>query len=227
MNCEHAVDLIIDSLLDELDDRQRVDLERHVQSCESCQAEAERLAAVWRGLGQVGLGLSEGRVRARSGGPSVPRFGRHAPLLRTAAAIALILLGGAGGYLLGRDGSPAESADVGPAAAAPAGAERFLLLVRGEDPQGPVTGDRLVREYQAWAASLARQGRLVGANKLMDEPGRWISAPMVEETRRTSDVSGYFLISASGYDEAVAIAESSPHIKYGGTFEIRQIDPLE
>ena len=84
----------------------------------------------------------------------------------------------------------------------------------------------MVGEYQAWAGSLARQGQLVGANKLKDEPGRWISAPTAGETRSRSDVSGYFLVSASGYDEAVEIAGSSPHIKYGGTFEIREVDPV-
>jgi hypothetical protein len=102
----------------------------------------------------------------------------------------------------------------------------FLFLVRGEEPQAAVSGDTLVREYQAWASSLAQQGRLVGANKLMDEPGRWISAPTLGETRTRSDVSGYFLVSAAGYDEAVEIAGSSPHIRYGGTFEIRQVDPV-
>lgn len=99
------------------------------------------------------------------------------------------------------------------------------VSVDGE-PVMRVTGDTLVQEYRAWAASLANEGRLVGANKLTDEPGRWISAFAAVETRTGSDVSGYFLVSASGYEEAMEIARSSPHIKYGGTFEIRQIDPV-
>lgn len=218
MKCEHAVDLIIDSLLDELDDRQRIDLDQHVGSCESCAAESRRLTRTWQELGELGLRPSERWAIATGRTPPAPWHRRYAPYLRAAAAVALVVLGGAGGYLLGNGRSPA--------APAPRGAATFLLLVRGEEPQASVTEDRLVREYRAWAISLAQQGRLVGGNKLMDEPGRWVAAAAAVETRSRSDVSGYFLISASGYDEAVQIAESSPHIKYGGTFEIRQIDPL-
>lgn len=218
MKCEYAVDLIIDSLLDELDDRQRIDLERHVHSCQSCAAEAERLSATWQELGKLGLSFSERGAVAAGRTPPALWYRRFAPHVRAAAAVALVALGGAAGYLLGNGGSPS--------APAPTGAATFLLIVRGEEPQALVTEDRLVREYRAWAASLAQQGRLVGGNKLMDDPGRWVSAPTAVETRSHSDISGYFLVSASGYDEAVQIAESSPHIKYGGTFEIRQIDPL-
>ena len=176
------------------------------------------MGALWKGLGEL------------SAPPAAPRAGivfrrrlaatrqqRYAPLLRAAAAVALLLVGGAGGYLLRGPGlAPVPTA----------GASTFLLLVRGEEPLAPVSGDTLVKEYGAWAASLAEQGRLVGANKLMDEPGRWISAPASRDTRARSDVSGYFLVSAAGYDEAVEIAGSSPHIRYGGTFEIREVDPL-
>jgi hypothetical protein len=213
MKCEHAIDLIIDSLLDALDEKQRNDLDVHVQSCKTCAAEAERIGALWRGLGQLGLSPAAGQA---AGGPgrrmATARWNdRYGPFLRAAAGVALVLLGGAGGYLLRGDGSPPRLPTMG--------ASTFLFLVRGEEPQGPVTG-------QAWAASLAREGHLVGANKLMDEPGRWISASAAGETRTRSDVSGYFVVSAAGYDEAIEIALASPHIKYGGTFEIRQVDPL-
>lgn len=220
MKCEHAVDLIVDSLLDELDDGERRELELHIQSCESCAAEAERMGALWKGLGELSVPPAAPHAAVVLGRrlATARRQYRYAPLLRAAAAVVLILLGGAGGYLLRGDGAPRSVPAIG--------ASTFLLLVRGEEPQGPVTGDSLVREYQGWASSLAHQGRLMGANKLMDEPGRWISAPTAGETRTRSDVSGYFLVSASGYDEAVEIAGSSPHIRYGGTFEIREVEPV-
>jgi hypothetical protein len=82
----------------------------------------------------------------------------------------------------------------------------------------------VVQEYRDWAVSLASDGRLAGANKLTDEPGRWISGSPAGEIRTRSDVSGYFLVNASDYDEAIEIARASPHIGYGGTFEIRQVD---
>jgi hypothetical protein len=82
-----------------------------------------------------------------------------------------------------------------------------------------------VREYRDWALSLADEGRLAGANKLINEPGRWLSGSTAD-SRTTSDIQGYFLVQASGYGEALEIAAASPHVRYGGTFEIRQIDPV-
>jgi hypothetical protein len=219
MKCEHAVDLIIDTLLDALDDGQRRDLAVHIQSCESCAAAAERMGALWEGLGELRLppAAPDAGITFRHRLAATRWQQRYVPFLRAAAAVALLVIGGAGGYLLRGDGPRSVPAMEG---------TTFLFLVRGEEPQAAVSGDTLVREYQAWASSLARQGHLVGANKLMDEPGRWISAPTSGETRMRSDVSGYFLVSAAGYDEAVEIAGSSPHIRYGGTFEIRQVDPV-
>ncbi len=220
MKCEHAVDLIIDSLLDGLDDEQRRDLAAHISSCESCAAEAERMSTMWQGLAELRAPQAARHAAFELGRrlATARRYHRFAPVLRAAAGIALILLGGWAGYML-RVTGPSPSVPT-------TGASTFLFLVRGEAAQALVTGDSLVREYQAWAASLANEGRLVGANKLTDEPGRWISASTAGEARTRSDVSGYFLVNASGYEEALEIAVSSPHIKYGGTFEIRQVDPV-
>lgn len=220
MKCEHVVDLIVDSLMDTLDDGQRRDLTAHIASCKSCAAEAERMGALWSGLGELSLPPAAPHAAVAFGRrlATLRRQRRYAPVLSTAAGIVLLLIGGAGGYLLRGDGSPPSVPAMG--------ASAFLFLVRGEEPQAVVSEDSLVGEYRAWASSLAQEGRLVGANKLMDEPGRWISAATAGETRTRSDVSGYFLISAAGYNEAVEIARSSPHIRYGGTFEIRQVDPV-
>ncbi len=221
MKCENAVDLIVDSLMDSLDDEQREDLSAHIQSCESCAAEGAKMKEIWNGLGDLtvpkpapqaafefGRRLSQARNQRR-----------YAPLLRAAASIALVTLGAAGGFLARGDGSPTS--------APLTGSSTFLLLVRGEQPENSLPGERLVQEYRDWALSLADEGRLASANKLADEPGRWISGSPETESRTRSDIQGYFLIQASGYSEAIEIAGASPHIRYGGTFEIREIDPTD
>jgi len=219
MKCENAVDLIVDSLMDSLDDHQQQELAAHIQSCPSCAVEAEKMKDLWEGLGELRVPMPSSQAafalgRRVSAGRS--RY-RWAPPLQAAAAAALLLLGGVGGFLARGSGSPPGSASTDTS---------FLLLVRGEEPQGAVQGEALVQEYQAWAASLASDGRLVGANKLMDEPGRWVSGAAARDPRTQSDVSGYFVVNAASYGEAIEIARSSPHIRYGGTFEIREIDPL-
>jgi hypothetical protein len=37
--------------------------------------------------------------------------------------------------------------------------------------------------------------------------------------------SGFFVVTADGYDDAVQIAQGSPHVKYGGSISVRAIDP--
>jgi hypothetical protein len=44
---------------------------------------------------------------------------------------------------------------------------------------------------------------------------------------RENAIGGYFLIRARDYQQAVSIAENCPHLRYGGTIEIRQIDSGE
>jgi len=122
--------------------------------------------------------------------------------------------------------------------AAPAEVPTFALLLHqpaGFDPlTGPVTsGDpmRRVREYTEWARSGA-QGAVIGGKKLKDvgrilrrDAGGLVSV----ETDPTVPsepgwLGGYFLIRASDIDEAERIAATSPHLDYGGTIELRQVD---
>jgi hypothetical protein len=222
MKCENAVDLIVDSLMDSLDDEQRKELSAHIQSCESCAAEAEKMTATWKELGELTVPRPAPQAAFEFGRRLTAQRSRHryAPLLRLAASIALVLLGAAGGSFLARSGEA-------PPGAPPGGGTTFPLPVRGDQPDDQVPGERLVQEYRDWALSLAGEGRLAGANKLTDEPGRWLSGSAAGDDRTRSDIQGYFLVNASSYSEALRIAEASPHIRYGGTFEIRQIDPTD
>lgn len=87
-----------------------------------------------------------------------------------------------------------------------------------------------VKEYSAWAKGVGQAGLLLGGEKLKDEAlllsvvnGRTtISENRVGSTENA--IAGYFLIRAQDYQQAIAIAEGCPHLKYGGTIEIRQIE---
>lgn len=92
---------------------------------------------------------------------------------------------------------------------------------------------RIIAEYSAWAEKLRKETRFAGGEKLTEDAGKVLrpkSGKVVvtdgpyAESREV--VGGYFAIVAADYDEACAIAEGCPHLKYGGRVEVRQIHEL-
>ena len=99
--------------------------------------------------------------------------------------------------------------------------------ISAEDVQG------IIGEYVAWRKKIEADGRLVGGEKLVDEGGKHLSLQNGEV--RVTDgpyaevkeaLGGYFAIKAADYDEAVEIAKTCPHIKYGSKIELRMVDEI-
>ena len=114
------------------------------------------------------------------------------------------------------------------------GAAEFMLVLRSAAGQSPAPGPEEVRqrvgEYSQWAGRLRQQGVRVDGEKLRREArilrGADAGAVVSEERSEASQdaIAGYFLIEARSYEQAVKVAEGCPHLKYGGTIEVRQID---
>lgn len=113
---------------------------------------------------------------------------------------------------------------------------QFMLLLH-ESPASfaevtPEQMEQVIAEYVAWREALEKQGRLAGGEKLRDEGGRHLSGfgadlkvvdgPFAEATEV---IGGYFTVEARDYDDAVEVAKSCPHLKYGGRIELRQVEP--
>ena len=138
-----------------------------------------------------------------------------------AASIALFVLGGIVGarWVSGSSATP--------------GLPEFMLVLRAPAQESQRSaGDvrKIVEEYSAWAGEIRTAGSLVGGEKLKAE-ARLISRADGRTSvshdlpiPRESQIQGYFLIYASDFQHAVAIAAACPHLNYGGTVEIRQID---
>jgi hypothetical protein len=138
-----------------------------------------------------------------------------APRWAWPVAIAAGLLLFAGGWAVGRRTAPEPGA--GPAA----GLRHYTLLLY-EGPRFNVGGTpeaALVREYTAWAHGLAGKGRLVAGEKL--GTNEWT---LGDQSETSSGPTGFFVIAAIGDDEALAIARTCPHLRYGGTVSVRPID---
>lgn len=172
-------------------------------------------------------GLEDATVAAlRARGLLAParahRRWRGIPMLAGLAAAVTLFLGG---LMLGRRGSAAgETGGSGP---------RFvLLLYEGPGYAQPRAGQEQarVKEYGAWARANAAGGEIEGGEKLRDaapevvisSDGRVTTTP---PDSRATRLAGFFLIRATDQGSALAIAKSCPHVRYGGSIVIREIEP--
>jgi len=92
---------------------------------------------------------------------------------------------------------------------------------------------RMTNEYVAWANKMRQEGRFVGGDKLTDDPGKVlrtrggksvVTDGPYAETKEI--VGGYFCIKATDFAEAVDLAQSCPHLKFGGEIEVRQVHEM-
>ncbi len=144
---------------------------------------------------------------------------RFLSVARIAAAVALLLTGGAAGYVLSPSETPQSSNVQQPMFA--------LFLHETIDPHENT--EALVAEYSAWARNLHAGGRFVTGEKLGTD-GQILMKSNDGTAAQEIDIaaeilSGFFIIQAQDYKEAIAIASGCPHLKYGGKIEVRRIDP--
>jgi hypothetical protein len=97
-------------------------------------------------------------------------------------------------------------------------ADRYLLLLYGEP--GPRSAAR-VEEYRRWAVEQRSRGREVRGERL--NPEEWVVGS--SGVSSTLSLLGFFLVTAGNEADAVALARSHPHVRYGGVIVVRPIDP--
>ncbi|WP_262692862.1 YciI family protein [Kordiimonas aestuarii] len=114
---------------------------------------------------------------------------------------------------------------------------QFMMLLHDKlDGFSALSHDEMmsvIKEYTAWTEKMIAEGRFLGGEKLKDEPGRNLLAGTdgIEThagpfTETNEMIGGYMSIEAADYDEAVKIAKTCPHAKYG-RIELREIDPIK
>jgi hypothetical protein len=114
---------------------------------------------------------------------------------------------------------------------------KYMLLLH-DDPSvftsmSPEEMQKALEKYMAWGNKLRTSGILLASDKLTDEPGRVmrgkngqvrVTDGPYSETKEV--LGGYYAIEAASYDEAMDRARDCPHLAYGGTIEVRQIDDM-
>jgi hypothetical protein len=199
-----------------LDPDQRQVLADHLATCDACRDEVIMLRDAHLALRSWGSEQAPSPVSAPP--QPVPASARWWPSL-IAATLAGVLIGAAGGFSLGRQGTPEPS----PAIAADGRAEFTLLL---EEPAGswPPVAPEMRQGYVDWRDSLSARGLFATGDRFSSDGGWYVATngsaqpaeAMASVPRGMVNYSGYFVIRAQNYDEAVAIARTSPHLQFGG-----------
>lgn len=251
MECERVREGFVDRLTGVPDGDRDREIDEHLRSCAACRAETERIRAIWEELGSLrpmassagGSRRIERLIDARSRTEStVPHIATTRPSLMPRAALGATLIAASllVGVLVGRRyAGPTGDSAAARIASTPntPPREQYLLLLEGPArtrPSGvaPSAADSaaeraIVAEYGAWAGHLQRSGALVRAEKLADEPiAIHAKDGVITPTRNSADeVGGFFLIQVADSAEANRIVRECPHLKYGGTVQLRKIQP--
>jgi hypothetical protein len=108
----------------------------------------------------------------------------------------------------------------------------MFVLFLYDSPEMPPDDMSKVAEYSGWARTIGMSKRMITGEKLKDG-GRFLrnvhgqlEIREVREAGEPNVLGGYFLIEAENYDEAIKVAASCPHLKYGGLIELRQLDQI-
>jgi hypothetical protein len=114
---------------------------------------------------------------------------------------------------------------------------KYMLLLH-DDPSGfatvsPEQMQQIIEKYMKWGQKLRTAGILIGSDKLTEEPGRVmrgkngqvrVTDGPYSETKEV--LGGYYTIEAASYEQALDRARDCPHLEYGGTIEVRQVDDM-
>ncbi len=107
----------------------------------------------------------------------------------------------------------------------------FMLLLKVGDFTrfSPEEMQKIVMEYFEWGNRLRAEGKYRGGDELKEggrvlsvRDGRIADGPFAE-TKEV--VGGYFLLEEASLDAATSLSRSCPHLKFGGSIEIREINP--
>ena len=112
---------------------------------------------------------------------------------------------------------------IGPRPSAPAAGPRFLLLLYASAPGAAPSVDRdaSARAHIAWITGLRRQGRTITGERLADS--RELIGFAGSEPPNPP-LEGFFVVASDSMNDAVRIAQSSPHVGEGGRIVVQAID---
>ena len=99
----------------------------------------------------------------------------------------------------------------------------YMLLLHEDERFQPGEPMTMFEEYKAWMENTFNKGVKITGQELKNE------AVLVNPDGRTQTLNegsgkrttGYFLVEAASLDDAIQVAQETPHVKYGGIVEVK------
>jgi hypothetical protein len=107
----------------------------------------------------------------------------------------------------------------------------YLLIMKGADWDQQISDNELqsvVDRTTKWFDALMKQGKVAGGNALLrrgviisGKGGKMVTDGPFTETKEV--IGGYLLLKVDTFEDAVAIAKTSPGLDHGITIEVRPV----
>ncbi|ELR70851.1 hypothetical protein C900_03286 [Fulvivirga imtechensis AK7] len=96
----------------------------------------------------------------------------------------------------------------------------YMLVLYEDEAFSVGDPEALFNEYSAWMQQVYQKGITIDGQEM--KPVSVIIEAEGQNHQPDKKVGGYFVLKASSLDEVIAIAKDSPHLKYGGTIEVKE-----
>jgi len=98
----------------------------------------------------------------------------------------------------------------------------YILILHEDSNFEPGDPMAMFEEYKSWMDNTFSRGLKITGQELKQEATlvKGETQEVFPEDAETK-TTGYFLVEANSYQEAVAVAQENPHIKYGGSIEVK------
>lgn len=101
-------------------------------------------------------------------------------------------------------------------------ASKGYILILHEDERFQ-SGEpmEMFEEYRQWMENTMKRGVKISGQELKEEAVLVSRSEVEEQSDARERTTGYFVLEADSLEEAVQVARDNPHIKYGGTIEVK------
>jgi len=110
----------------------------------------------------------------------------------------------------------------------------FMVVLRGEDPErksiAPPEIDAIMEKYYSWVDQLKQERRYIGGSpfragsKLLSGHRDWVMITDPPYAKARDALTGYFVISADSFPQALEIAKGCPGLAHGETVEVIELN---